>query len=247
MNIFEFDKEFDILYDNIASNAAPGLNKYDKSVFLTQAQEEIIKNNYSGYNQIQKGFESTENRRKELSQLVKDHKITTQVVSTNAISSASKFFKIPNEVFYIIFEEAKLESLDKCLNDKYIEVKPITHDEYNVSVKSPFRRPNKKRAWRLDVSNEDVNKVVEIISAYPIKEYHCRYIKKPKPIILTNFESDPDLQGMNLTVGGLNVATECELNEEIHRDILNRAVELAIRNFRENTLQNNVQLNTRNV
>ena len=45
----EFDKEFDILYDNIASNGAPGLNKYEKSVLLTRAQDEIVRENYSPY------------------------------------------------------------------------------------------------------------------------------------------------------------------------------------------------------
>lgn len=33
----EFSNEFDILYNNIMSNKAPGLNVYEKSVFLTIA------------------------------------------------------------------------------------------------------------------------------------------------------------------------------------------------------------------
>ena len=33
----EFSNEFDVLYNNIMSNAAPGLNEYEKSVFLTKA------------------------------------------------------------------------------------------------------------------------------------------------------------------------------------------------------------------
>lgn len=36
--------EFDILYNNITSNQAPGLNVYEKSLFLTKAQDELIKN-----------------------------------------------------------------------------------------------------------------------------------------------------------------------------------------------------------
>ena len=34
MTITEFSTEFDILYNNISSNMAPGLNEYEKSVFL---------------------------------------------------------------------------------------------------------------------------------------------------------------------------------------------------------------------
>lgn len=48
MTLKEFSNEFDVLYNNIMSNAAPGLNEYEKSVFLTQAQEELVVNLYSG-------------------------------------------------------------------------------------------------------------------------------------------------------------------------------------------------------
>lgn len=39
----EFSAEFDVLYNNITSNQAPGLDEYEKSVFLTKAQDEILK------------------------------------------------------------------------------------------------------------------------------------------------------------------------------------------------------------
>ena len=47
MTIKEFSDEFDILYNNINSNQAPGLNDYEKSIFLTKAQEELILSYYS--------------------------------------------------------------------------------------------------------------------------------------------------------------------------------------------------------
>lgn len=37
MSTQEFSNEFDVLYNNIMSNAAPGLDGYEKSVFLTKA------------------------------------------------------------------------------------------------------------------------------------------------------------------------------------------------------------------
>lgn len=37
MTLQEFSDEFDVLYNNITSNQAPGLNEYEKSVFLTKA------------------------------------------------------------------------------------------------------------------------------------------------------------------------------------------------------------------
>jgi hypothetical protein len=37
MTTTEFSNEFDILYNSITSNMAPGLDEYEKSVFLTRA------------------------------------------------------------------------------------------------------------------------------------------------------------------------------------------------------------------
>lgn len=53
----EFNNQFDILYNNISSNQAPGLNGYEKSVFLTMAQEEILKSYFSGKNKYGIAFD----------------------------------------------------------------------------------------------------------------------------------------------------------------------------------------------
>ena len=47
MTTQEFSNEFDVLYNNIMSNQAPGLDEYEKSVFLTKAQNEILKNYFN--------------------------------------------------------------------------------------------------------------------------------------------------------------------------------------------------------
>ena len=48
MTTEEFEREFDILYNNIMSNAAPSIDAYEKSVFLTKAQEEVVTALYAG-------------------------------------------------------------------------------------------------------------------------------------------------------------------------------------------------------
>ena len=40
----EFSQKFDILFNNLMSNAAPEIDEFEKSVILTKAQREIIKN-----------------------------------------------------------------------------------------------------------------------------------------------------------------------------------------------------------
>ena len=51
---------------------------------------------------------------------------------------------------------------------------------------------------------------------------------------------------MNLSIDGVVQEQTSELNKEIHQEILDRAVELAHRDYKENNLQNRVQLNNRN-
>lgn len=69
----EFSNEFDVLYNNIMSNSAPGLDEYEKSIFLTKAQNEIIKNYFTSTqngNKYNEGFEDSQKRLVDFSKLV---------------------------------------------------------------------------------------------------------------------------------------------------------------------------------
>ena len=73
MTLQEFSDEFDVLYNNISSNQAPGLNEYEKSVFLTKAQNEIVKNYFTstqGGNKYQQGFDDSAKRQIDFSTLL---------------------------------------------------------------------------------------------------------------------------------------------------------------------------------
>lgn len=244
MTVQEFSNLFDIHYNNIAGQSNPDLDVFEKSNYLTTAQLEIVKNYYDSLsNRKQKGFESTEKRRRDLNQLVKPYKSSTQVVSSNGIHNTSKFFIIPNETMFIVSEQIKIKTND-CHDGDVIGVKPTTHDEFSTHIKNPFRLPDDSVAWRLDISNINDQKVVEIISPYTSLEYQMRYIKYPKPIILEDLETTYPAE--NLSIDGQTVASTSELNESIHREILDRAVELALLDYKPSEVQGKVQLDARN-
>jgi len=70
----EFSDQFDVLYNNITSNQAPGLNEYEKSVFLTKAQNELVKNYFSANskgNNLGQGYDDSAKRRADFSCLMK--------------------------------------------------------------------------------------------------------------------------------------------------------------------------------
>lgn len=211
----EFSNEFDILYNNIMSNQAPGLDDYEKSVFLTQAQEEFIIGVYSG--RLLQSFEETEEIRRYLDSIVKT-KVLTPSNPSSSVSDNSKFFGAPEDLWFIVSEYAKLAD-----NDKHIDVVPITHDAFLKIRNNPFRKDNKRRALRLGQENSEG--LIEIISNNKIKDYTIKYISKPNPIIIR------DLSG-NLTINDKKDHMSCELNPVTHRYILKLAVELAAKAYK---------------
>jgi hypothetical protein len=210
----EFSIEFDILYNNISSNKAPGLNEYEKSVFLTKAQEQIVTELYSGRNTTYNSFEETEEQRRYLNTLVETkacskHKNTIQN-PFGTVTNNSTLFDLPNDVLFITYESARV-------NSKEVDVHPVSQDELSKILKNPFRGPSNNRVLRLDIGDN----IVELISINDISSYKIRYIRKPNPIILTDLEDD-------LSINGISEESECELDSSLHRTILDRAVALAL-------------------
>lgn len=225
MTTEEFSNEFDTLLNSYSTIEAFGktpstveLDEYEKSVFLTNAQEEIVIGMYNGKNPFRDSFERTEEIRRYLSDLIKTYTTTDKKVGYTGLSKSSVFFELPDDLWFITYEAVNLKDDGLgCMSGEDISVIPITQDEYHRIRKNPFRGTNERRALRLDLSG----KVVEIVSKYNVESYLVRYLSRPAPIILTNLTD-------NLSINGISVKTECELNPVIHRAILERAVKLAI-------------------
>lgn len=215
MTTQEFSNEFDILYNNIMSNSAPGLNEYEKSVFLTLAQEAFVLDVYNGkYNE--NSFESTEEVSDYINTLVRQAQITDSTEG-NGISKKSVFYQLPNDLWFITYESVILkDDALNCKNGQEVIVKPTTQDKYYSISKNPFRGANDRRVLRLLSNNK-----AELISKYRIESYLIRYLSKPEPIILA------DLSSYGVTINDKTEVTECKLNPAVHRILLNRAVQLA--------------------
>lgn len=225
----EFSNQFDTLLNSFSSQASFGeeaskqtitLDEYEKSVFLTQAQEEIVISLYNGKNSYGESFESTEEIRRYLANLIGVKTISlSPITNTNGIplgaTTKSRFFTLPKDLWFITYESVSIDN-GKCSN-KNMKVYPVKQDEYQNIKDNPFRGANSRRALRLDLSEGNV----EIICRYTINSYYIRYIKKVPPIILITL---PD----NLTINDREEASECVLHEALHQRILSRAVTLAL-------------------
>ena len=212
----EMEREFLILYDKITNFDAPGYLPIAISTFLTKAQERVVLSEIRPQgNKYQEGFEETEMRRKELQALVKGITLTVPAtVQTNTLPNGT-FFDLPSDLLFTVSEEVTTTSTDTCKNGNRVLVKPVTHDEYAINVKNPFKKPDVLRyIWRLDYEGN----VHELVTdgTFSIGEYHLRYIKKLQPIIIGTG-----------TVDGATGPLDSELNAILHRRIIDEAVKIA--------------------
>lgn len=230
MTIEEFSNGFDVLLSSYNQQRIYGItdtpldlafNEYEKSVFLTESQKLIVRETYENPT-TGASFESKEKIRRALNDLVKQHDFKMQNkryanILTDRFVHTIYDLNTLEDCWFIIYEQAKLSSEEKCLNDKIIEVVPVKHDEYVRIRENPFRGPSNSKALRLDNGNSQV----EIVSTEQLDLYTIRYVSMPKPIILIPLES-------NLAIQEETEPCTCTLHSSIHQIILQRAVQLAV-------------------
>ena len=239
----EFSNEFDVLYNNIMSNRAPGLDEYEKSVFLTKAQDEIVKNYFNPKgNKYQEGFDGNEKRQIDFSMIMRSNKVSSGFTD-GVFDSRGKVVTINSDVMMILNEYATVTRAQSVGDTNSISetvrltIVPINYTEYSRLMSKPFKRPLKWQAWRL-LTNDGTIKKAEIIVGPndTLTAYHIRYIKRPQAIILSNLEG--------VTLDNKTTAQECELDPILHQEILQRAVELAKAAY-TGDLNSNVELGKR--
>jgi hypothetical protein len=219
MTAAEMKQNFLVLYDKVTNFAAPGYEDSEIQLFLNKAQLQYVKRkyNYKG-NVYKEGFEETEKRRKDLSELVYNAELTNSDISASqvGVSPNGVFYDLPNNLLYTLREEVTISSSDTCIDGNRIAVKPITHDEYAINIKNPFKKPDNNLVWRLDFSRETASSNSaqrhELVygNSYTISTYHLRYLKEPRDIVID-------------TVAPI----DSELDESTHPEIVDIAVRIA--------------------
>lgn len=246
MTVQEFSNEFDILYNNITSNQAPGLDEYEKSVFLTKAQDEIVRRYFNPKeNKNMEGFDGSEKRQIDFSTITKvqilykdgvdygntgvmpmlDEEYTQPTIPNTSLKGESLFDFHSNAVsvdlsdYNIMMILNEITKVSRSEKDIHLITIPISYTEYTRLMSKPYKHPIKSQAWRL-INNNGGNKADIIIGPNDtFKSYKIRYVERPKPIILTKLSG--------LTIGGQSEESTCQLDPILHQEILQRAVELA--------------------
>lgn len=225
MTTQEFSNEFDVLYNNIMSNQAPGLDEYEKSVFLTKAQLEILKNYFNPKgNKYGQGFDENAKRQIDFSTLITVAKPSQYTPDGSYVKfdDRSQLYKLPQDIL-LMLNETGINTVDGV--KRLISIIPMNYEEYARLMSKPWKQPLKNQGWRLFQSTSGVDFISEVVIKYnsSLTDYKIRYVKRPKPIILANLADEYS----NVSIEGINTITECELDPILHPEILQRAVELA--------------------
>jgi len=256
MTTSEFSRQFDVRFNNIDSNLAHGVTEYEKSLYLTQAQLEIVKNYFNPKgNKYQEGIGGSPKRDVDFSNIIGVKAIGTGTgatigggaLSTQSFGIKALQLKITDDVMMILNERFSFNGTGSPSVYTYdTTVIPIEYKQYQTILGKAYKDPPIRQTWRFirggDIStgNLDVELIVKsnfnITKAYI---YYVRYLQRPTPIILE------DLTDTGLTIGGIAVKTECMLSQELHDEILGRAVELCKCDY-VGDLASQIEVNKRN-
>ncbi len=235
--------ELELRLDRSDSFGSPGYEDFELGSVLTEAQEEYIKKFISGINNRKgENFEETEIRSQGLSALIKRGKSLTSSSNQTDVLKNGKFFDLPNDFMYSIYEEAIIDKLICNSTTNYIKVtiKDIAHNEINRFEKNKYKKPFFKNygdglVWRLVFSRE-VSGILPSAPAtakrhqlitdgtFNVTNYSINYLKIPDTIIVNR----------NVSSNQRN----CILDESTHTVIVDIAVNLMMNRIKEQAIKN---------
>jgi hypothetical protein len=246
MTANEMANELELKLDRSDSFGSPGYEDFELSSVLSEAQTLYVKKYFDELNNRKgKGFEEIEIRNQGLAALVKD--AASCPVSASQIGIIEngdvkgKFFDLPLDHMYTIYEQCTLDKTDCTTNTPTIAyVITIAHSEIQRFSWNKYKKPFSKsyglaRVWRGEYSRS-VSGILPSAAAtakrhelftdktFNITNYHIRYVKNPESIVVDR--STPNNQ------------RNCELDTSTHRVIIDIATDLMMNRVKEQKMQN---------
>ena len=246
MTANEMANELELELDRSSSYGSPGYEDFELSSVLSKAVNFYVKKFYDELNNRKlKGFEETEIRDQGLGALIKDAPSLSPSASQAGViinnNVTGKFFDLPSDHMYTIYEECVLDKVECGTENTPIiaYVIPIAHNEMQRFNGSKYKRPFFKpygdaRVWRTEFSRytSGVNpsapatvKRHELFTdgTFNITTYHMRYLKNPSDIVV---DRDTPANQRN-----------CELDISTHRVIIEIAADLMMQRVKEQKMQ----------
>lgn len=208
MTAQEMSKEFNIVFESVASMNAPGYTEYEKSVLLTQAQEDIA------IEVAQKAMDANDYARTVLEKVLVRYSSPTVTENSTLITSTTtnRVYNVTlptSPAFYYPFIEFAVTGVGATLYERVC--KPIDFNSNFTNISNPYANPYKDLYWRM----YDNGYLVIMTDGTVLTGLKGLYLKKPDPIITAVITGN--------TIDGLAVVTQPTLNPIVHREIVYRA------------------------
>ena len=245
LNANELWEQVLVSYERLTSNAAPSIDDIQAGIILTQAQEYYIKTRISKLlNPKRTGFEETEIRAQGLSALIKTAIITNFTNNADNLNNGV-FVDLPLDFMYEILEQVSIDK-NNCETNLPARLNVVftSHNEVVMNSSNPFKKPyfngSAGTVWRLVYSRQNSGfnsqtktqqdgysyitnqsgKRHELVTdgTFNITEYYLRYLKNPRPILVSY--NDPSLPQQN-----------CELDASTQQAIIDIAVNILKENY----------------
>jgi len=222
----------------LLKNAATEVNLgYDDEVEVSRlfniTQLDILKELIDGKrNRLREGIDIGKIRDSELNNL-KVYATPTLTLDTTDMFPNNNVYKVTLSntatLMYLYNQSERVEITytrsSGDTNYKDINVKPVNEDELNLILDNPFRKPDNRHILRLSYNREDTGyediddqtgRIIYLIADTntTITKYHLSYIRKPRDIQVDIVDTDNQ--------------RNCELGETLQKEIVRRAVEMAI-------------------
>lgn len=260
----EFSNTFDTMLSSYAHNAQfseqtsladVSLDEYEKSVFLTQAQDQIVKTYFERHlNSNGEGFDDSTRRQLDYSNLITTTTITNIKESQEeSFSDQGIVLDFSNAVFGTYTDETTGQEYSKAplfiINERVVTavktvdeetgeeeytnkrsyvIVPINYKDYDRMQARAYNEPLKRQAWRLfETDPSTLSSSVELVLRSDADDFY-KYVVRyiRRPRPIVLVDlSDTSNE---LSIEGVSKITQCELNPIIHNEILQLAVQMAL-------------------
>jgi hypothetical protein len=220
MTANEMAYQFEVLLDRVPSIDNPGFTDQEKSIFLSKAQDVLLKKAFK----VNEGFEKNTKALEEYKELKRFFSASLPMPNQSGTRENGIFFPLPADLRYELDGEVLVTTDDGCFDNYRVRTKLITENRYSINKNNPYKNPLITGSaddfiWELPYSKDSSgNKQTELIvpSGTTINEFRLWYIKEPVNIV--------PYTGDGTTTSMVN----SEFGEQAHQEIVDIAVRLAI-------------------
>jgi hypothetical protein len=237
MTALEKHYDFRLLSDEIEALANKSFEVAEIDWLLTRAQEQLVRNRINQNNVRRRGFEMDRKRIDDLKGILVKWPEQPDLTPTQHPEGVYEI-DLSNLIhpYYFFVRATALSELNDC--EQRVGLTEVQHDDLNESLSDPFNRPNKRKLlfnFGRSSDSEGSSMYIYCLPEQTVNNVRIEYLKKPRPIRVGGYE---------YLDGTVVQPSETDLDEHIHPEIVNHAVQLAVGIMKDPALYQTFQIET---